>query len=168
MRNLAQSTKSLANDLIKSITGYDGYEIPKIRNKTDKRLREFLSEKLQQIEKDLSRVEHRLYQNKSNVNMDTFHRIALSLKMLNQSLVDTSCNENYFFTQTKINPDKISQLYEYDFHLVNQVDILVEEVNELDNIDGEYEIEDMLNHLYDLIDGANQTLSEREFLIMSE
>jgi hypothetical protein len=51
---------------------------------------------------------------------------------------------------------------------MNQVDILVDEVKELDNINGEYEIDEILNHFYDLIDGLNQILSERAFLIMSE
>lgn len=168
MISTAQMTESLENDLINSIGGYSGYKLPADRNKTDKRLREFLSEKLNQIEKDLSQFEHRFYQKNKNASLNPFHRISLSLNILIQSLLENSSNENLFFTQSKINHDKILQLYEFDVQLVNQVDILFDEVKELDNINGEYEIGEMLNHFYDLIDGVNQILSEREFLILSE
>ncbi len=168
MRSIAQTSDSLENDLTNSISGYSGYKVPETRRKTDERLREFLSEKLQRIEKDLSLFEHRYYQKNKNANLSPFNRISLSLKMLIQMLTELSPNENHFFTQSKINQDKIIQLYEYDIQLMNQIDILVDEVKELDNINGEYEIDEMLNHFYDLIDGLNQTLSEREFLIMSD
>ena len=88
--------------------------------------------------------------------------------MLIQSLIESSSNENSFFTQSEISHDKISQLYEYDVQLVNQVDILLDEVQELDNINGAYEVDEMLNHFYDLLDGINQTMSEREFLLVGE
>lgn len=168
MRNIAQANDSLENDLLNSISGYSGYEVSEIRRKTDRRLREFLSEKLQRIEKDLSQFEHRFYQQHKNANLNPFHRISLSLKMLIQSLIESSATNNHFFTQSKIDQEKITQLYEYDVQLVNQIDILVDEIKELDNLNGEFEIDEILNHFYDLIDGINQNLSEREFLIMSE
>jgi hypothetical protein len=168
MRNIAQTNVSLENDLLNSISGYNGYQVPEARQKTDMRLREFLSEKLQRIEKDLSQFEHRFYQQNKNVNLNPFHRISLSLKMLIQSIIESSTNNDHFFSQSKIDSDKITQLNDYDVKLVNQVDILVDEVKELDNINGEYEIDEMLNHFYDLLDGINQILSERDFLIMSE
>ena len=168
MKNIAQTNESLGNDLLRSISGYVGYQAPDARRKTDRRLREVLSEKLQQIEKDLSQFEHRFYQQNKSADLNPFHRISLSLKMLIQSLIETGTNNNQFFNQSKIDPDKITQLNDYDVQLVNQIDILVDEVKELDSIDGEYEIDEMLNHFYDLIDGINQILSERDFLIMSE
>jgi len=168
MRSITQSTEPLPNDLYNSIHGYNGYKTPETRNMSDKRLREFLSEKLQQIEKDLSTFEHRFYQRNKGAKLDIFHRISLSLKMLIQSFIEPSCNADQFFNRSSINQETLTQLYEYDVQLKNQIDILMDEVNELDFIDGEYEIEDMMNHLYDLIDGANQTLSERAFLMMGE
>lgn len=168
MRSITQTNESLENDLSNSIKGYNGYKIPADRSQSDKRLREFLSEKLQQVEIDLSQFEHRFYQNNKSANLSPFHRISLSLKMLIQSAIEPSPNDNHFFAQSKIMEDKITQLYEYDIQLVNQVDILIEEVKELENINGEYEIDEILNHFYDLIDGVNQILSERDFLIMSE
>jgi len=168
MRSIAQNTELVGNDLVNLISGYSGYKIPETRSKTDKRLREFLSAKVQRIEKDLSQFEHQFYQKNKSANLSPFHRISLSLKMLIQTLIEPSSNDNHFFTQSKENQEKITQLYEYDVQLVKQVDILVDEVKQLDNINGEYEIDEMLNHFYDLIDRVNQILSEREFLIMSD
>ncbi len=168
MRSIGETKESLTNDLTNLISGYTGYNMPGTRHKTDKKLKEFLSDRLQQVERDLSRYEHRFYQEHKTANLAPFHRISLSLKMLIQSLIESSSNEKSFFTQSEISHDKISQLYEYDVQLVNQVDILLDEVQELDNINGEYEVDEMLNHFYDLLDGVNQTMSEREFLLMSE
>jgi hypothetical protein len=165
---MTQATESFDKNLLNSISGYLGYNVPDTRRKTDTILKEFLSERLQQVEKDLSQFEHRFYQQHKTASLNPFHRISLSLKMLIQSLVERSSNDNSFFTQSKINPEKISQLYEYDTQLVSQVDILLDEVKDLDNLNGEYEIDEMLNHFYDLIDGVNQIFSEREFVIMSE
>jgi len=168
MTGIAQTTESLEKDLTHLVSGYIGYDIPGTRRKTDRKLKEFLSKKLQQVERDLSRFEHQVYQEHKTVNMNPFHRISLSLKMLIQSLIEPSSNDNQFFTQLQISPDKISQLYECDVQLVNQIDILLDEVKELDSINGEHEIDEILNYFYDLLDGVNQTMSEREFLIMSE
>ena len=168
MRSVGETTELLTNDLTNLISGYAGYNNPRNRHKTDKKLKEFLAERLQQIEKDLSRYEHRFYQGHKSANLAPFHRISLSLKMLIQSLNESSSNDNPFFSQSKVSQDIISQLYEYDVQLVNQVDILLDEVRELDNIYGEFEVDEMLNHFYDLLDGVNQAMSEREFLLMSE
>lgn len=168
MTGIGETTKSSTNDLINLISGYIGYNVPGTRHKTDKKLKAFLSDRLQQVEKDLSQFEHRFYQQHKTANFNPFHRISLSLKMLIQSLIESSSNDNPFFSQSKVSPDKISQLYEYDVQLVSQIDILLDEVQELDNINGEYEVDEILNHFYDLLDGVNQTMSEREFLLMSE
>jgi len=168
MRSIAQPTEPLPNDLTNSIDGYKGYQIPEARSKSDKRLRDYVSKKLQTIEKEFSTFEHRYYQQNKSARLDIFSRISLSLKMLIQSLVQPSFDFDQFFQRPTIHPDTLAQLYEYDIQLKNQVDILIEEVKELESTDGEYGIEDTMNHLYDLIDGANQTMSEREFLMMGE
>lgn len=168
MRSIAQATEPLKNDLANAIDGYLGYQIPEARSKSDKRLREFLSKKLNQVEKDFSAFEHRYYQKNRDARLDIFSKISLSLRMLIQSLIQPSFEMDQFFKQPNINPDTLAQLYEYDVQLKNQVDILIEEITELESTDGEHGIEDVMNHLYDLIDGANQTLSEREFLMMGE
>jgi hypothetical protein len=168
MTYVAQTTESLENDLTHSISGYLGYDNADNRQKTNRKLKEFLSQKLQQVEINLSRFEHQVYQQYETANLNPFHRISLSLKMLIQSLSETSPDNDQFFSDKEVNSDKISQLHEYDGQLVNQVEILLDEAQDLDNINGEYEIDQMLNHVYDLLDGVNQTMSEREFLIMSE
>jgi len=168
MRSITPPDVPVQNNLANVISGYLGYQVPETRRMSDKRLREFLTQKLEQIEKDFSAFEHRYYQKNRGARLDIFNRISLSLKMLIQSLVQPSFNADQFFNRSGVHSDMLAQLYDYDIQLKNQIDILIDEINELDSIDGEYEIEEMMNHLYDLIDGANQILSEREFLMMDE
>ncbi len=168
MGSITQTNVLSEKDLRNSIKGYNGYEVPADRGESDKSLREFLSERLQQVEKALSSFEHSFYQNYKSANLSPFHRISLGLKMLIQSTILPLINNNNFFSTSKIAEDKIVQLNEYDIQLVNQVNILNDEIAALESINGEHEIDEILNHFYDLIDGANQILSEREFLIMSE
>jgi hypothetical protein len=168
MKSFAQSTKSFEDALIKSISGYDGYQSPNVRSVTDNRLRDYLTNSLQKIQQELSRLEPKMSQYGNHEYSETFHHLVSSLTIIIQSMRNPSYNNANFFRKSKLNPGILNQIYDFDSHLVDQVDILVDELEALNQSGDESEIGDILNHLFDLIDGVNQTMSEREFLILAD
>ncbi|MDZ7332072.1 MAG: hypothetical protein ONB31_08865 [candidate division KSB1 bacterium] len=167
MRSIAQNVEPTISDLVQTIQGYEGYRNREKFRQTERRLKNYLAERLRQVETGLSEFEHRCYQQRKTSNLNSFNRISLSLKMLIQTLQEDASDNNAIAT-TGIDEAQAAQLEQQDRQLVEQVNILSDEVQSLDDLNGEFEIEEMLNHLYDLLDGINQTLSEREFLMMSD
>lgn len=165
MKSNFQSAETLENDLMKSIRGYSGYQVGKTREKSDRRLREFFIEQLKKVEKHITDYSQEIEQNNNAPCKETFKKVCSTLRAVLQSLQ----NPVYQFSvPAKIFPGTLQQLYEYEMQLKNQIEIFSEEVQELDNIDYETEGVDFLNHLFDLIDGINQSMSERELLILGE
>ncbi|HEX9973540.1 MAG TPA: hypothetical protein VGD14_15825 [bacterium] len=168
MKSFAQSTKSFEDALIKSISGYDGYQSPNVRSVTDNRFRDYLTNSLQKIQQELSRLEPKMSRFENHEYSETFHRLVSGLKIIIQSMNNPSYNNANFFRKSKLNPGILNQIYDFDSHLVDQVDILVDELEALNQSGDEAEIGDILKYLFDLIDGVNQTMSEREFLILAD
>ncbi len=166
MRSIAQSDEPVVNSLAQTIQGYEGYRSAEKSRQTERQLKSYLADKLQQVETNLSGFEHRCYQQRKTTNLNSFNRISLSLKMLIQTLQEAA--SDHAIATTELTAARAAQLEQQDQQLVEQVDILSDEVQSLDELDGELEIDEMLNHLYDLLDGINQTLSEREFLMLSD
>jgi vacuolar-type H+-ATPase subunit H len=165
MKSNFQSAETLENDLMKTIRGYSGYQVAKSRQQTDRRLREFFSEQLKNVEKQIASYNQKIEQSKSAVSRETFTKVSTTLKTVLRSLQ----NPVYQISvPAKIFPGTLQRLYEYEIQLKKQVQIFSEEVQEMGKVDLESEGCDFMNHLFDLIDGINQTLSERELLILGE
>ena len=168
MRSLAQSTTSFENAIVKSIEGYDGYQSPNARSVTDRRLRDYLTNSLKNIQQELTRLEPKINQDKHHEISEAFHHLISSLKIIIQSMRNPSYSNSSFFRKVKLSPGVLNQIYDFDSHLVDQVDIFLDELNALNQTGDDSEIEDILKHLFDLIDRLNQTVSEREFLILAD
>ncbi len=167
MTSIAQRYETRDHNLARMIQGYEGYESADQSLHTEQRLKSYLADQLRRVEINLSQFEHRCYQQRKLSNLNSFNRISLSLKMLIQSLQEAATNHQAI-PAPALHPSRAMQLEQQDQHLVEQVTILSDEIESLDELDGEFEIDEMLNHLYDLLDGINQTLSEREFLMMND
>jgi len=165
MKSNEHSTNSVEEELRKTIKGYQGYTPPEKRNKTDKNLRNFILTQLKSIDNQLLKFEKQIGDQNHN---GILNRVSSSLKTIIDSLQNPCYANQPFFSDSKINPGVLAQLYEYDTQLKEQIEILEDEAKLVPEIGNDNEIKEFLNHLFDLIDGVNQTLTEREFLIMSE
>ena len=166
MNQQTQGIELMENNLVGSIRGYNGYQNAKYRKKSDKCLREYVSNKLKQMQKSISNFELKIQKFDNQSHKETLHQVTSSLEIVLNSLLKPSYINTHFFNDNSIKTDKLNQLYEYDISLKNYLEIFSDEVKELESIEDDFELDEFLNHLFDLIDGLNQTLSEREFLIM--
>lgn len=168
MGSFAQSTTSIEDALITSISGYDGYQSPAVRKETDNRIRDYLASLLKKIQQELSRLESKMKLHKSHGYLETIQHLASILKTIIHSMRNPSYNKSGFFQKQKLNPDVVNQLYDFDSRLVDQVDIALDDLEVLSETDDDAEIGNILRHLFDLVDGVSQYMSEREFLILGE
>ena len=167
MEKFVGSTEQVEENLIKAISGYKGYQSPVHRNKTDKSLRKYLSSQLNDFDKWLLLLEKQIQSRTDQPYEESLKRIRSGLKMIINALQKPCYIDQDSFNKTKFGSEKLAQLYQYDQQLKEQIEILNEE-SEQAEVENDQEIDEMLNYIYDLIDGINQTLTEREFLIMTD
>lgn len=168
MKSSAHAAESAEEMLVKSIRGYDGYQLPDARSATDNHLRDYLTDSLNNINQEITRLEPRLSQYDNHGLLETFHRLVASIAITMQSLKHPIYHNSSFFKQPNLNSDFLAQIYDFDLQMVEKVGIFRDEIEILNQANEACEVEDMLNHLFDLIDGVNQNMSEREFLILAD
>ena len=168
MGDFDHSQESTKNELSKAIKGYQDYSPPEQRDKTDQNLRKFLKTKLDFVNQLLPEIEKRTKSSKEQNVIDAFKRFDSGIQMLLKSLQNPCYVEQSFFRKANLRSENLRQLYDHDFQLKEQVEILEDEFKQLETNKDESELLEILNHLYDLTDGLNQTLTEREFLFMGD
>jgi len=168
MGDFDHSEESTKNELSKAIKGYRDYSIPEQRDKTDQNLRNFLKTKLDFVNQLLPEIEKRTQQSTEQNIIDAFKRVDSGVQMLLKSLKNPCYLDQAFFRKANLRPENLSQLYTHDLQLKEQVEILEDEFKQLKTNKDKSEFVEILYHLYDLTDGLNQTLTEREFLFMGD
>ncbi len=167
MKSVAKSLNNSVQEIAKTTKGYMGYEEPKKRQKTDRNFREFITSSLISVSERVPNSNGHVQKDFKPSHKKALGQISHSLKTVIESLKKPCyCNQS-FFNKPNITSDQLQQLYDYDLDLKGQIGILNEESMQLKNIRDDHEISDALRHIYDIIDGINQILTEREFLIMS-
>ena len=160
--------QSIRDELIRSIKGYQGYSSTEHRTKTDQKFRNFLLTKLNSTNQRLPEFEKRIKNIVTPDISESLKRIRSGINMLTSPLKNPCYIDQLFFKKDRISDEKLSQLYKYDIQIIEQVEIFEDEIKQLDTENDDQEITQILNHLYDLTDGLNQAITEREFLIMSD
>ena len=168
MGNFDRSAESIKAELARAIKGYKNYSAPEDRKKTDQNLRKFLLTKLDSANRKLPEFEKLTQSRTDKAITDVFKRVVSGLSMLVSSLHNPCYVDQAFFAKANLSSDNLSQLYDHDRQLKEQVEIFEDEFKQLDANYDDQELAEFLNHLYDLTDGLNQTLTEREFLFMSD
>jgi hypothetical protein len=156
---------SFDKELIKTIRGYSGYEKTETREETDQRLREYMASQIEHIGIIFQKLSTRIEQEGNDNVARSIKRLINQLKILIQTLNQPSYNNSTFFNLSEVNSGVLSQLYEYESQIKNQVDILTDEVYELEKIDESADTNELINHLFDVVDNLNQMIMEREFLL---
>lgn len=155
-------------DLSKIIPHYAGYECKEKRKKSDCILRDALTEKLQYTQKALKKLNRQFKKQGKKELAEAIERIQKQLQTVTQNLQVPAYSEPEFFDRESIPKIGLNKIRDYDRAMTEQAQILLEEVQALENLEAWDEgLDDYFNHLQDLIDGFNQNLMEREFIIAS-
>ncbi len=168
MGNFDRSAESTKDNLVHAIKGYHNYSTAEDRKKTDQNLRKFLLTKLDSAKEKLPEFEKLIQGKTDKAISDAFKRMVSGLKMLVNSLHNPCYVDQVSFDNVNLRSENISQLYDHDKQLLEQVEIFEDEFKQLDTNEKNQELTEFLNHLYDLTDGLNQILTEREFLFMGD
>ena len=166
MASVINSDNVFFEELKKSIDGYSGYSAPEERESTDKIFRKYLSTELHSVKNAVTQLKSQLNKNAHHKLTDIFQHVTSSLTTNTESLVNPCYYNHAFFSQPDLGAVQLNDLYDYDSHLQEQVHILKEETGQLIDQSETTEISELLNHFYNVIDGINQLLTEREFIIM--
>ncbi len=150
------------------ISGYLGYELPEHREGTDSNFRTFLTAQLTTIVEQLVSAGKKQPKNANGGQPEITPQVIMSLKTIVRSLQEPCNSYHNFYVKKSVNQKTLTRLYDYDSQLYDQVSILADESLLFSERSTETDNGEALHHLYDLIDGINQILTEREFIILEE
>lgn len=162
-------SRGAPGSLQRAIPGYVGYHEPGTRLKTDQTLRTYLTESLQQAEEQLLQIRNG-YQADQAAQFEAWaERTKQQLATVQENLTQPAEEETQLTSMKSFSTEFLERLYNYDNALIEQVRTLLEELAHQLYLEKTAEdIEDFFRHIEDLIDGLNQNLLEREFLLSSQ
>ena len=168
MKKCANPMTSFDN-LTQQITGFNGYEQPEQRERSDRLFREFL---VKQTKSLLKLLGHKFdaadadYQDKVDENVKSSKRKLLTIS---ESLKNPTYEGAPFFTISKLPENLLSRIYELECHMLEKINTINDEIKALflPNIEKDV-FEDRFLHIHDFIDYLNQHLFERESLILGD
>ncbi len=154
--------------LRRAIPGYEGYHDPALRVQTDQNLRSYLGQCLQNAAEQLLQIRNGFQSGNSEQFVAWAQRTNRQLTTVQENLAESAGDETQLSTPAHLSNDFLEKLYNYDFALLEQARTLSEELSDrLQFEETAEDIEDFFRHIEDLIDGLNQNLLERDFLLSS-
>jgi len=154
-------------NISQTVGGYHGYEDAGHRHTTDRSVRQYLRTKIKSILDTLSAM-------KPAGSPEDMARLAeltsltrRALNTISQSLSDPTYVGSNFFTYDRLSGTRLEKLYDFEFDMLNELVAIAEEVQALkDSPLDKNVIEDHFLHIKDFIDNFNQSLFERESLVL--
>lgn len=163
-----EASRGAPGSLQRAIPGYVGYHDPEVRIVTDQRLRTFLGEYLEKAEKELLQIRNGFQSGETEGISAWAQRTRRQLGTVHENLSESAGDEIQLFSSERLPTDLLEKLYNYDFALLEQARTLSDELAHRLRLEKTAEdIEDFFRHIGDLIDGLNQNLLERDFLLSS-
>ncbi|MBN2010960.1 hypothetical protein JW960_16545 [candidate division KSB1 bacterium] len=161
--NIVQS--GIEPDLMQLIPGYNGYESPAQRVRSDKHFREYLAGYIQHIVIGFGKIESRLSEN----DVETAKAIQKIIRQLTQ-VTDAMQSPAYmgseFFHSPRIDGAMLAELHETDTRIYDDIHYIASEVAFLEQGWDTEDATTFLGFLFDAIDSLNHSLVEREFLLI--
>jgi hypothetical protein len=118
-----QSEKSLLEKLADAIPGLKGYRDKEARRDTDKRLREFIADRIEAVRKNVEEVKRKMT-TKGLEGLDQADRLSQRLLKASNSIRHASYGYGGFFDQVKIQEAELDRIYQHDLSLISNVEML--------------------------------------------
>jgi len=154
--------------LTRTVPGYVGYERPEDRKASDESFRRYLEASLKDTQARLLAYSSQLREKNLTTVANALGKMGKSLASVLHDLQNPIYSDSDFFSLPKAEPDVLEKTYRYDLAVQQQVKQLAEELQGLSEMNAASEESDWaesMARLGDLIDGLNQNLAEREFLL---
>lgn len=153
--------------ITKKIPAYKGYEKKERVSSSDRQIRMYLLNQITGIKSSFKEFKAR-YENQQGFPVEIAKNISMSFKALTDSLQNPCYCNNGRVPLTTFSENENFRLIELDAQLIEQVQIMKEEISNLQGDVPIDELKDQFNFIYDLVDGFNQLLSEREFIFLGQ
>lgn len=160
-------SKGLAK-LVQTISDYVGYENPDIRCSTDKTIRRLVIQNII----DLLKLFDEKHKAASDQQMTDFKkqidRTRRRLKVLCGSLESPTYLHGQFFLAGDVNARRLERIYELETDMLEETGNINEEILSFQPSMSKETIEDHFLRIGNFVDNLNQSLFEREALIIGE
>jgi len=119
-----QSEKNFLEKLADSIPLLKGYRDKEARRDTDKRLREYLADRIDKLRNNIDEVKRAQLAAGQLEQLDDLDRLSSKLFKSANSIRHASYGYSGFFDQVKIEENELDRIYQYDLSLITTIDDL--------------------------------------------
>ena len=169
MSGPSQNEKTALEHLKANVQGYLGYEDSSARERSDQALRTQLIEGISQLTARLSNT-FTAENEDDQPRLDSLHANAKkSLVTIGESLENPTYAGSTFFTRASHGASELQRIYELERVMVRSLADLSEEIAAMKKEKmAKEDFEEHFLHIHDYIDNINQSLFEREALILGD
>jgi hypothetical protein len=168
MENVSSSATP-KQTLALAISGYGGYENSPLRRDADGKIRHHLQQKIRALLKTLEAVPRAALPEDQARLSELFKSTRRKLGTIYQSLATPTYLDGGFFSKERVAARRLERVYEFEQAMLNEVENLALELNAMASHPLEKAlIQEHVLHVQDCIDSFNQSLFEREALLIDE
>jgi hypothetical protein len=167
MSHTRPSTSDPLSRLQQELTSYVGYETISARKQSDQSLRNRLLDIIRDIDTELETIPGVEGQANRQRWQREFENTRRKLTLISASLEDPEYEDEAFFRDATLPASRLQDLYHHEWILLNHLRLLSAEIHNSKTEPSPDSGEDTFIQIENLIDGFNQSLFEREALIIS-
>ncbi len=164
---MSPSTSDPLPHLQQELTSYVGYETVSARRQSDRCLRNRLLQIVRDIDIELETIPGVEGQTNRQRWQREFENTRRKLSLISASLEDPEYEDEAFFRDATLPTSRLQDLYHHEWILLNHLRLLLSEIHNSKTEPTSDSGEDIFIQIENLIDGFNQSLFEREALIIS-
>jgi hypothetical protein len=121
---MLESEKNLLERLADALPGLKGYREKESRRDTDKRLREYLADRIEKSKEPIEELKRDYVSQGKLDDLDDLDRLSQKLFKIANDLRHATYGYSGYFDQVKIDEAKLDRLYQYDLSLLGYLEEL--------------------------------------------
>jgi hypothetical protein len=129
--SMPQSEKSFLEKIADRIPGLAGYRAKEARRETDKRLREYIAGRIDQLRLKVEEIKAAATDEGDLDLLDDLGRLDSRMQRTADALRYADYGYSGFFDQVKIREEELDRIYAYDEAILGDLDLLVRDVGGL-------------------------------------
>jgi hypothetical protein len=148
--------KNFFDKIGRFIPGYKGYTIREEKRNTDKKLRDILSSKIANSEKEIISSQQHLISKKELKSCEEWELVRKSLNTLQSKIKFAPYGESSFFSENQLKETELDQIHELDLSISESIDQLYSTIENQNRSFSSPDVNHLIKNIENMIQGRSQ------------
>jgi hypothetical protein len=163
-----ESERGKLKELLLKVPGFKGYIELEDRRTADKLLREVVANRYQEQLDRLTAIQTEFVDSGALDYLDDLEAVAVKIRTFIDRIRHAAYGYSGFFSAIKIDADKLDKLYDYDYALLDGIDLLSAGLNTLESTEEPKELVEVIKGLKKVVQDMVTKADQRKEEILSE